>query len=304
MSLITFIKGLTPRIGRNEIAKSCELTLNALRDTTIPAYKSAYDLFKVTKLASPEAKRYQSDLRRSVKGASADMFETVLECLQNAESFLQYIEKRSDTLFADAEASIALTYQKATYTRLVAAIGFGTEYARRFLNYIYLLETAQADSQFDLKTQLTPAETEYVEKYFNDFCIVLASLNRKLPELEKNISELPDAVVTEMTEKTFPATLGPSRVDPLGFNHFIVPIDWTARANPFYLIGTVIASFQVKQYNIAKDELDLLQMRKLNLEKQRAGKPDANLERQIEHTADRIGTLRYEIERLEEKYGI
>ena len=66
----------------------------------------------------------------------------------------------------------------------------------------------------------------------------------------------------------------------------------------------MIAPFQVKQYTVAKEELDLLQMRMLNLQKQQAGKPDPKLEAQIEHMANRIGTLRYEIEAMEERYGI
>lgn len=304
MSLVTFIQSLTHKLGKNEIAKSCELSLKALTTTTIPAYKSANQLFAVTKLASSEAQSFQSRLKRLTKGQGSNMFEIVLDALQNAETILRGIEKRSETLYADKEATIALSYQKATYLRLVAAIGFGTEYARRFLNHIYVLETAKLTPEFKVEEHSTPAERAYIEDNFENFCIVLKSLDKRFTEIEKDIDGMPEAIVNDLSEQTLPHTLGVARTDPLGMNNFILPGDVSVRWNPFYLIGTMMATFQVKQYNIAKEELDLLQLRLLNLQKQQAGKPDPKLELAIEKMAERIGTLRYEIEVMEERYGV
>lgn len=304
MSLVSFVQSLTHTLGKNEVAKSCELSLKALTTTTIPAYKSAEALFRVAKLASTDAQSYQNRVRRAVKANGTGMFEIILECLHNAESILRGIEKRSDTLFADKEATIAITYQKATYIRLVSAIGFGTEYARRFLNHVYILETAKISPDFKLEEHSTPAERAYVEDNFENFCTVLRSLEKRYTEIEKDVDGMPEAIVNDLSEQTLPHTLGATRTDPLGMNNFILPGDVSARWNPFYLIGTMIATFQVKQYNVAKEELDLLQMRMLNLQKKQEGKPDPKLEAQIEHMANRIGTLRYEIEVMEERYGI
>ncbi len=304
MSILTFIKGLTHKLGKNEIAKSCELTLDGLRDNTLPAYESALDLFKTFKLSTPEAKDYQQDLVRGVKGAGNSMFEIIYTAMQNAEGWLVGISKKSETLFGDQEATMALTYQKANYLRAVAAIGFGVEFARRFLNYIYVLETAKVEENTETLEQQTKAQVDYIVKHFGDFVIVTRFLQKKFEDVAATIDDAPDAVVSSLTEQTFAHTLGAARLDPLGMNNFTLPYDVSTRINPFYLIGTMVASFQVACYKAAKDELDLLQMRKLYLEKLAKGKPDAALQVQIEKLQERITNKQYEIEKLEEKYGI
>ena len=298
MSILTFIKGLTHKLGKNEIAKSCELSLEELRDNTLPAYESALDLFKTFKMSSPEAKNFQQDLTRSVKGAGNNMIEIIETAMRNAEGWLVGISKKSDTLFADQEATMALTYQKANYLRAVAAIGFAVEYARRFLNYLYVLETAKSEGSDEALSQQTPAQVEYINKHFQDFIVVVRFLQKKFDAAAAEVDAAPDAIVSSLTEQTLSGTIGASRLDPLGMNNL------TAHANPFYLIGVMVASYQVARYKSSKEELDLLQMRKLYLEKLQQKKPDAALAAQIEKLQERISNKQYELEKLEEKYGI
>lgn len=305
MSLLSFLKNLPHKITKNELAKSCELILDSLRETTLPAYQSAVDLFRVTKPKSAETNKLLGEIKRHVKGTqSGSVFELIERCLKNAETYLQAISKKSETLYGDAESTIALTYQKATYLRLVSSIGFAVEYSRRFLNYVYIQEMVAADPSYDISHQLPPSEIEYINGFLSDFYVTLNALAKPYTNTEKEIDDMPDAVVTEMTEKTFGATQGTAKIDPLNFNQFILPGDASVRWNPFYLAGTMIASFQVAEFNTAKEELDLLQLRKIQLEQAHKGKPDPSLVRQIEVLNDRIGTLRYRKEQLEEKYGI
>jgi hypothetical protein len=305
MSLLSFLKNLPHKITKNELAKSCELILDSLRETTLPAYRSAVDLFRVTKPKSAESNKLLDEIKRHVKGVqSGSVFELIEHCLKNAETYLQAISKKSETLYGDAESTIALTYQKATYLRLVSSIGFAVEYSRRFLNYVYIQEMLAADPSYDTSHQLPPSEIEYINSFLSDFYVTLNALAKPYTNTEKDIDDMPDAVVTEMTEKTFGATQGTAKIDPLNFNQFILPGDASVRWNPFYLVGTMIASFQVAEFNTAKEELDLLQLRKIQLEQAHKGKPDPSLVRQIEVLNDRIGTLRYRKEQLEEKYGI
>jgi hypothetical protein len=304
MNLLSFIHDIHGRFGKNEVAKSCELTLVQLNKYTLPAYQAAGDLFKATKLGHPENIHYEREIKKLVKGGSYNMFDSIVSSLQNAGNILTNIESKADEIFAQHESNLALSYKKATYLRLVAALTFGVEYARRFLNYVYVHEQNHLDSAYVPKEHLTPAEMKYITDNFLNFCTVLSCLNYKYEEINKKIMDLPDAQVTELTEQTYPATIGAVRIDPLNFNNFILPGDISARANPFYLIGTVIASFQVAQYTTAENELELLQMRRLNLEKLRDKSPSPALERELEKLEERVDNLRYERDRLAVRYGV
>lgn len=304
MSLNKFIKSLTHKLGKNEIAKSCEAILEPLRESTLPAIKAALEFTNENPLRSTEAKGFQTDIRRLVRGSGTDLFKTVLECMHNADTYLVKMRDESDTMFNEHEATIAMSYQKATFLRLISAIGFAVDYSRRLTNYIYLFETVKLDPTTDVKTQLPNAEKEFVEDNFSNFCIVLSALSKRYEQISTDIMGMPDALVTELTEATLPATLGTAKTDPFGFNNFVIPGDISARFNPFYLIGTLVASFQVAQYKTAKEQLELLQLRKLNLEKMYAKKPDAALQKQIENFSERVNDHLFEIAKMEKHYGI
>jgi hypothetical protein len=302
MELITFIKGLTHKFSKNELAKSCELTLASLREHTLPAYASATSTFKVFRFSSSEGKNMAADFKRMAGGN--DMLGTIEEALLNSQSLLTEIDKKSDTLFADAEASMALTYQKATYIQIVSAINFANDYARKLLNYLYIVETAKADHEVSLPGSLSKAEIEYVEQYFTAFCTCIKCMLMDFKAIDKAVSGMPDAVVTELTEQTLPQTLGMGALDPMGLRGLSLPIKVSVKWNPFYLLGTMIAAYQVASYKTSKEELDLLQMRKMNLEKVLAGKPDARLQKEIEYLSERVSALNYELQKAQEKYGV
>lgn len=301
MSLLTFMQGLVHKLGKNEIAKSCDLALEELRKYTLPAAIEVNRLFAGLKPSSSEMKEFQSSMRRRVKGSGSNMLETVEERLKNAEQVLAGIAKRSETLYADEESTLALSYQKATYLRMVAAISFATDYARRWLNYLLVLEMSAASKDTGYVAQeIKPGELKYIQEHFDDFCVVLNALDKRFDSLSKEIDDLPGAAVTALTEKVFVNTLGASKIDPLGMNAFMD----NARSNPFYLIGTMIAAWQVKKFNAAQQEYEMLMMRKLDLEQRQKGHPDPHREALIASMSERIQRLRMELEQLEEKYGL
>ena len=73
--------------------------------------------------------------------------------------------------------------------------------------------------------------------------------------------------------------------------------------NPIYHIGMRIAEWQAKRYKSAKEELSLLQLRKLNLERVSAGKPDAKIQSEIKYLEARIQGLNFDIDEMEKKYA-
>ena len=304
MNIITYIKGLAHRFGKNQVQKSCELVSESLRSHAIPAYAAAAELFKSSKIKSKEGTEFVSTFKKlATYPRSGTIMDAILETLENSVKVLDFISKKSDTLYADNESNLGLTFQKATYLRVVSAITFTNDFSRKFLNYVYVLETSTVDSDFQIKDSITPAEIKFVEDNFVSFCTCISILQNSIESIQTNVDNLPDAIVSETSESAFESTMGISKIDPLGLRGFTIPITVSAKWNPFYFIGSVFADFQVAAYKAAKEEHELLQLRKLNLEKIYEKKPDARLQKEMEYLSNRISGLNYELSKTEAQYA-
>lgn len=302
MSMISYVKQLSARFNKNDIQKNCEITADSLKTHTIPGYVAASETFKTFQLRNKEILSYNTEFRKLCSvPRSGTIIDSISEALGNGVVLLDYLHKHSDTLYSEQESSLGLTYRKATYLRLISTITFAGDYARKFLNYVYTLETQSADEQFQIKDNITPAEIAFVKSNFLDFCNAIKILQQSVEQITKNVDNLPDAIVSESSDAAFSGTLGQAKMDPMGFSNFSMPVQVSVKWNPFYHIGAMIASFQVAQYKCAKEETDLLALRRLNLEKVLAKKPDARLQKEIEHLSSRISGLNYELSKMEKK---
>lgn len=306
MQLFSYLKGLFHRITKGQIKASCDAVIESLQKHTLPAYVTASDLFKSRKLSSKEVQEFVKEFTKTVgmSRGSHSMVESIKVVLENTVTLMTQISHKSDTIFSDTESTLGMTFQKAMYLRLISAATFADDYARKFLDYVYLCETAHLDpSGSPLRNAMTPAQREWVEANFTNFCLVLAVLSNDSKDVFKEIDELPDAIVSEQSETTLAASIGLKRIDPFGMHGLGLPITVKTSWNPFHLLGMFIADFRAAQYKCAKEELDLLQMRQLNLEKLIAKQPDARLQQQIEYLAERVAKLQYELHETEKKYG-
>lgn len=305
-SLNHFVKSLSNRFGRNDVQKSCELATDGLRQHTIPAYDTATEFFKDFRIRSPEGKAVESTVRKYVKvNGSTNAIGAVRDALNDAVKILDSVSKKADTLYADHETSAALTFQKATYLRLVGSITFVNEYARKLLNYIYIAEMAAVDKADTLGVhkELSPADIKYIEDNMVNFAVCLRVLQRPFEEVERVVDTMPDAIVSDSAEEVMRSNLGEKTIDPLALNAMVFPVRVSVKWNPFYLVGMLMADFQNACYKASREEVSLLQLRLLNLQKAYDKKPDANLQYQIEKMQERVNTLNYDISRWEKKYA-
>lgn len=91
--------------------------------------------------------------------------------------------------------------------------------------------------------------------------------------------------------------MGSAKVDP--FQMDLIPI-WL---NPIYHIGMFVSEWQADRYKAAKEEVRLLQLRKLNLEKTIEKKPDAKIQHEIEYLSNRVQGMNFKIEKMEKDYA-
>lgn len=303
-TLSSFIKGLSGRFGRNEVQKSCELVSDSLRQHTLPAYDAAVEFFKEFRIRSKEGKAVDTVVRKYIKvNGSTNSIGAIRDALNDSIRALEAISKKSETLYADHESNAALSFQKATYLRLVSNITFVNDYARKLLNYIYTAELAVVNGGQGVEKELSPADVRFIEDNMVNFAICLRVLQRPFDEVTRNIDAMPDALVSDASEEVMRSNFGEKSIDPLSATAMVFPVRVSVAWNPFYLFGMLLADFQNACYKASREEVSLLQMRLLNLQKINEKKPDANLQFQIEKMQERVDALNYDIARQVKKYA-
>lgn len=297
MDILAYIKKLLPSFNKNKIIESCEMSLNSIREHTLPAYLAAQETFKGPKFKSVTAQEYAVVYGKNVgKANGTAIIGSIRERLENTLVILTYISANAKTIYSDVEANVALTYTKATFLRLIESAEFANTFARKFLNYLLILETVELDKSITLGDSIAPAEIEWLDSGFLDFCVCVSVLGQDLKQLEKQIAEMPEAGITELTERTFSTTIGSSKMDPFRQRQL------SAKVNPFYYFGMITAERQAARYKAAKDELELLQLRRLNLERMYNNSPDAKLQKEIEYMENRVSSANYRVAKMEEEY--
>jgi hypothetical protein len=299
MDLTSYIKGLFPTFKKDDVIESCNLTIQGIREHTLPAYVSADSLFNGKPFKSKHMEDFVSAYNKQVERTSgAKLITSIKVTLENSLELLEGVLSASKKEFSSAEASIALTYKKSMYLRTVQCAQFAHIYARKFLNYVYILETAEMDDQTDLKGSLVPIEIKWIEDNFISFCEASRVLKTSKDKYDRFVKEIPEANISELTEMTLPETIGYSKLDPLAMRN--LHVSW----NPFYLVGMMVARFQADSYKSAGAELELLQLRKLNLERILAKEPDARIQKELEYMERRVSDLSYKLEQDKKDYAI
>lgn len=292
-SLLDYVRRLVPSFKKNSVLSGIETTRHAIVEVNLPIYLNAGELFGLEKIQSKESKDWISEFDKRVGGGGA--VKATAEILQNTVQILDFLSVDGKKVFSDVEANVGLTYQKATYIRLLEAAEFVSEYSLKWLNMIVVFETAGADGTSS-RGQITPIDKKYLEDNYDAYLSALLVLSKTVKDIEKGVHNLPDAIITELTESTFPTTLGQGKIDPFNMRQF------TAAVNPFYFFGMMVVEYQAKVYKRKKAEKELLELRLLNLKRIMEKNPDAGLQKEIEITADRVGDLDFDIRKKEKEW--
>jgi hypothetical protein len=124
----------------------------------------------------------------------------------------------------------------------------------------------------------------------------LVSLNAALTnerEIKDKLEDIPNVIVSPETVEVTQRTVGLTKTDPFqaGLIPFVI--------NPIYHVRMRIAEWQVRRYELAKEEMVAAELKLLMLKESRSGKKDAGLERKIEVYDDRVQKLRRKILEME-----
>lgn len=303
MEIGNFFKSLVPSFSKDTVLDDCKATRVELQNTVVPAYKQGAELLKNAKFKSAEVAKFDKDFRAGADKAQGNIIVSIDKMLPVIIGNIEECEDLVKRTFGEEVAAGGLTYMKAQLLQLVEASAFFAKYARQFLIFVYVMESAPfteaTDEQYDaIKSHLTPAEILFISENFRNFVTVFNALTIHSADVRKKLEAVPDVVITADNVQTMPHTVGAVKLDPLKMG-FIA--SWL---NPIYHIRMAIADYQFNRYKAAQAELQLLQMRKLNLERLLSGQPpNAALQRDIEYMERRIGDLRAKITKMERDYA-
>ena len=296
-TLSKFVASLRPEWGRDSMMDDINTTIVEIDSTTIPMCET-FTRSMSGPLRSKEMVSLAKDYTSEV-GTRRSMVEHITEVLRLAVEHLQYICNISNKVFVEPNiVTAAFTYKKATVIRYIETIKFVSDYTRMLLQYAAVCETSMADDGTSINGTFSPVEVRYINSRFPAFIMACKSIGLKKNDFAKALDKIPNTVVSENNEAVLKAAKGSGETDP--FEMGFLPIF----INPFYHAAMAIAEWQANRYKRATDELTALQLRMANLEKLRNGTNDTALQAQIKATEKQISDARYNLAKLNKKYGL
>lgn len=291
MSIENFVKSLMPEFEKSSILNDIENSRKALTEITIPAYTQAEKSMKVAGWKSGTHDYIQQTFVAETKHRNIkDVPGTIILGLNNAVKSLDILSGLVEDNFRQEVTAASLTYKKAAIIQVISAITMFGDYALRLLNILLIAETKGMSSE-EFRTS-KQREFVYLNRDLRAFCAVLKIMLDGPAKVKSQISGSAELIIHPDKATAVKAVQGPSAVNAfpaLGFT-----VIW----NPIYHIRMRWAEFQVARLRAAKERKEILQLRLLYLERQREGKSDAALERQIEYTQNRINDMDYKIHEL------
>lgn len=294
MAIENIIKFLLPTFGRDRIIEDIRITRGELSDL-IPMYEASAQTFKNWRFGSQEVKDSFKVFANMVGGRDAsNPIVRIASDLPKVLENLQVVEDLVLSRLGNSVAGKGLTYKQATLVKFVDAAFLVSKYARKYLNFVYVGETAsQNGGQTVVKESIPPVELEWLHKTMVDFCNAFLTATRASGETRELIEDVPEIEVAASSAASLKSTVGERKLDPLKLG-FVA-----SNANPIYFVRMLVAEWQVMRHKETRDELTMLQLRKLNLEKLKAGRQDANLEKQIQVVESRIQETSYKLAQME-----
>lgn len=297
MKFTAYLSSLLPGFEKDRVLEDARNSIAELKEATIPSYEVSVSLLKNHEFKSKELVEFEKVFRRINTGFDRDFFKGILDGLNNVEENAETIITLVNKTYSEDVAAAGLTYAKANLLQFVELVGFVSKYARKFLFLVYILESAEfEENSLKISESMSKAEIRWIHENALNFAQAFKIVTSQKQSLIKHFNDIPDIVITGDNEDTLVRTAS-NKIDP--FSMRFIPT-WL---HPIYHFRMFVAEWQANRYKAAVEELKVIQLRKLYLERLRQGKPDAKLEKEISYLESRIQSLNYRIEKIEKDVG-
>jgi len=322
MSILNYIRKLLPSFKKDRVIEDARIIRTELETVSIASYKEAEKVFTKWDFKSKEMQDYIKIFNRNIKSSSAfgNKDNIVVSIRKGLEALLvshELVEEKLQKYLEEDIIADGITCLKANLIQCLEGISFVSKYSYKFLNFIYVAETAEVTNYDDLiddknykpgsgnsksyiSDNFSPADLAYLENSFVPFCITFGALTKTKAEFEKIIDKIPDIVITSSNSDAISSTIDKDKLSPFALNGLIQGPNPSVFDNPIYHFALMVAEYQANRYKESKESKKVLELRLLNLEMIKQKNPDAKLQKEIEYIQSRIQGFDYKIKKMEE----
>lgn len=280
-------------IQKSQIIEQCRVVRKELDDSTLPVFKAAVGVFNKNDLTEPVA--LLQETFEKITGKRIVIIDEIGKELPELTSNLKAIEEFVQKNFNEDIVKASISLKEINVIQYVGITQFVSQYARKLLAYFYTAQSSlKYSSGIKFDESFSQADIQWIKDNFLDFVNALEALTTKTSNLERLLDNVPDIRVNPENVRSVLAIQSNSKVDPLKLQYFNVT------NNFFYRYMLKWAESQADSYKLALEEKRMLEYRSLLLKRQRDGKPDARLEKEITITENRISRLTYKIRKMEQ----
>jgi hypothetical protein len=298
MGILKYIKSLLPKFGKDRVLEDARITSEELKNVAIVSYQEAAKGLKTNSLLSDKVIGLDTVYKRIVKYDRTDnMLNSILSSLIKVSDIVSHLEDKLEKELEKDVVAEGISGKKANMLKTLETAAFISRFSIKLLDYYYVNETSVINKEKDkyIKENLSPANIDFIESKFSEFCFAIKALSVTKDQYEKLLAKIPDININSSNADALTATLGSDKLDPMGLQGFS-----SVSSNPIYHVALMVAEWQANRYKAARDTKRLLELRLLNMQMQQQKTPDAALEKDIEYTTNRIKNLDFKIRDMEE----
>lgn len=287
-------------IDKKELSRSLDNSLKETKDTVMKTIKEGSDFFNTKNLKNPISKSKTDQFFRINKNLKSDgIFDAFVKREDDLEVNMSFVSELMKKEFSDKIAKDSLDFRQVNILKIIDLLEFFNRYSLALLTYFYVLEAA-VELKHDRYVQeaMTKNQQKFIDDNWLSFCNVCSVLFTDKNDFVKKLEKVTKVEVLNENESVLRETLGVNEISPF-VNGFIA-----TRWNPIIWVRRIIADWQVSRYKALEDNVRLLEIRRLHLEKLRRGEQDPVLEKSIKEVEDMLTIQQYKLDKLTKAYGL
>lgn len=294
MSTRSFVLSLLPTIEKSMVSKDISRLRAEMTDSTIPAFEAASATLKGWTFKDSHNIEMEKVFSKYVRTRFRGNFVTVIhELMKRSLENLNVLEKQLKEEFGSDIVRSALTYSRAQLIQLVETYSFLNKYSRTLLIHVTSTELHVVAKRNGESTSLTNGQRKWLVDNKRNYIQLLAGVDRTPKELDKILKGIPNIEVGE-TDDGMAAVVGAGKLDPLQLGVSV------RQLNPIYHLRMAWEDWMFHRLEVAKEERQLVEYQLLDLKNQNEGLNDPRIDKAIEYTEERLTTLNFKVNKLEQ----
>lgn len=300
MSIENIKNQLVDIINKKDLVKSLEASTKELEDVVLKTAGESSHFFNRKEIKNQLLKTKIEQFFRINSNIKADgIFDAIVKRKTDILENLNFLRRMVEKEFEDKIAKDNLDYRQVNVLKIIDLLEFFNRYTLAFLTYSYVLETA-TELKHDkyIQDSITKSQEKFINDNWLNYCNVCGIILCLNSDFNKKLESIKKIEVLDDNETVLRETMGINAVNP--FTNGFIPTKW----NPIIWVRRIIADWQVSRYKALEDNVRLLEVRRLHLEKLRRGEQDPVLEKTIKEVEDLLAIQQYKLDKLTKAYGL